>query len=362
MKITGVDVAGADVPLADDFPVSYEEHVTTDHVFVRLQTDGDLVGYGEGTALPWFTGETTDSMVAFVERWLVPRIEGRTANDAAAELESFANEFPGNPGAKAAVELALLDLRGKAAGVPVRDLLGPTVRETLPLVFPIPGWDAAKAGERTEAAVEEGFRRFKIKATGDVPADLDRINAVLEQLPDGATARIDANTGWREVPRAANAVAGIEYPERVEFLEQPIRADRPTDLRELWRETGIAVFGDEVVHGPTDVERLGREGLAAGCQLKLAKTGSLVEMSRMAATARSYDLAVTPVSAFGTSLEATAICHLGATIPNLSLACELDPGLIAEDPTTAPLSFAPEIPVPDGPGLGVELSASVFER
>jgi len=361
MKVTQVDVVGRDIPLADDFPVSYEEHQTTDHVFVRLHTDGEIVGYGEGTALPWFTGETTDSMVAFVEDWLAPRIEGETLSAAERELASFGAEFPGNPGAKAAVELAVLDLRGKRAGVPVADLLGVTYRETIPCVYPVPGLPPASATEVADKGLDAGFRRFKIKATGDIESDVERIDAVLQRLPEGATARVDANTGWESYPRAKRAVAAIEDTAKIEYFEQPVAADRSEDLLKLWDETGIPVYADEFVHSPSDVERIGQRGLARGCHLKLAKTGSLRRMAHMARIAGHHGLNAVAVSAFGTSLEAAAVLHLAAVIPSIPLACELDPTLISADPTTTHIEVGPDTPVPEGPGIGIDLDDGLFE-
>lgn len=361
MELTEVDVVGRDIPLADDFPVSYEEHTTTDHAFVRLRTDGDLTGYGEGTALPWFTGETTASMVAFVEDWLAPRIEGRSLDTAVRAFDQFRLEFPANPGAKAAVELGLLDLQGKRSGVPVRDLLGVSRRDVIPCVYPVPGVTPDRARELTDAGLDRGFQRFKIKATGDIAADVARIDAVLGQLPDGATARVDPNTGWERFPTARRAAEAIAEPSKLEYLEQPVVPDRPEDLRQLWHETGIDVYADEFVHGLADVERLGREGLAVGCHLKLAKTGSLRELSLMASIAGRHGLKAVAVSAFGTSLEASAVLNLAAVIPEIPLACELDPALIAEDPTSAPLTVEPETPVPSGPGIGVDLDDRLFD-
>lgn len=360
MKLTDIDVAGRDIPIADDFPVSYESHTTTDHVFVRLHTDTGLTGYGEGTALPWFTGETTASMVAFVEDWLAPRIVGKELDEAASEAAAFADAFPANPGAKTAVELALLDLRGKRAGVPVRELLGPTANPELPCVYPVPGLSPERAAGVTREGLDAGFTRFKVKATGDVNADVERIDAVTDLLPEDATARVDPNTSWKNFATAKRAVDELANPEKVEYFEQPVAPDRPDDLRRLWDATGIPVFADEFVHDLRDVEQLGRDGLAAGIHLKLAKSGSLSALAHLAATADHYDMRATAVSAFGTSLEVSAVLQLAATIPNLSSACELDPSLIAEDPTTDPLAVEPTVTPPDGPGLGVELDDSVF--
>lgn len=360
MKITDIDIAGRDIPIADDFPVSYESHTTTDHVFVRLHTDTGLTGDGEGTALPWFTGETTASMVAFVEDWLAPRIVGKELDAAAADVTAFAEAFPANPGAKTAVDLALLDLRGKRVGAPVHELLGPTANREIPCVYPVPGLPPDRAAAVAREGLDAGFTRFKIKATGDVDADVDRIDAVTGLLPAEATARVDPNTSWETFPAAKRAIDALADPEKIEYFEQPVAPDRPDDLRRLWDATGIPVFTDEFVHGPADVERLGRDHLAAGVHLKLAKTGSLSTLAHLAETARHHGMKATAVSAFGTSLEVSAVLHLAATLPNIPSACELDPSLIADDPTTDPIVVEPTVTPPEGPGLGVELDDTVF--
>jgi o-succinylbenzoate synthase len=361
MQITALDVVGERIPMADSFPVSYESHSDTEHVFVRLGTDDGAVGYGEGTALPWFTGEVTEGMAAVVERYLEPRTVGASVDAASTALTSFLDAFPNAAGATAAVELALLDLRGKRAGVPVHELLGPTVRDEIDVTHILPAIDPDAAVERALAAADDGFRSFKVKADGDVDSDVDRVNALLAALPEDARLRVDANTGWRRFGTALEAVERIERSERLEYVEQPVARDRPEDMRRLWDQTGVPVYADESVNGPGDVERFGAEGTVAGCHLKLAKTGSLVRLAEMQRSAQRHGLTVTPVSAFGTSLEGAAIAHLAATAPNVSLGTELCTGLLDRDPVTPAFEEAPTVDVPTGPGLGVELSDDVFE-
>ena len=360
MNIISVETRGKRIPFAEAFPVSYEDHAETEHAFVRIETDQGVIGYGEGTALPWFTGETTAGMVGVIENWIAPKIRGKSIEKAIASFETFRSQFPENPGAKAAVELALLDLRGKQIDAPVRELLGPTVRSELPLVYPIPGVSSARAAELLDDGLEQGFSRFKIKATGDIDSDVSRIQPVLSGLPQGSTARVDANTGWRTYATTMRVLSRIENTDRLEYLEQPTTPERPEDLKHIWEESGVETYADEFVHSATDVVTLGERGLVAGCHLKLAKTGSLTRMSMMAQLADEYGLAVTPVSALGTSLESTAIRHLAATVPTLSNACELDPGLLEDDPVIDPSPIGPTVPIPDGPGLGVELDDELF--
>lgn len=361
MRITALDVVGKRLPMTGDFPVSYESHSDTEHVFVRLRTDADVTGYGEGTSLPWFTGEVTEGMAAVVERYLAPAVVGERLDDAAVAVARFVDAFPHAAGSKAAVELALLDLRGKRAGVPVHELLGPRVRDEVVVTHVLPATEPDDAAARASAAADRGFRSFKVKATGDVPRDVARINALLEAIPADATLRVDANTGWKRFRTALEAVEQLDNRERLEYLEQPVAADRPGDMRRLWERTGIPVYADESVNSPADVERFGADGTVAGCHLKLAKTGSLTGLAEMQRIAARHDLTVTVVSAFGASVEAAATLHLAATTPNTSAGTEICTDLLASDPGLPAFPDEPSLPVPSDPGLGVSLPAALFE-
>jgi len=248
MRITGLDVVGERLPMADAFPVSYESRADTEHVFVRLRTDEGSVGYGEGTALPWFTGEVTEGMVAVVERYLAPRVVGETLDDATAASMAFLDQFPHATGAKAAVDLALLDLRGKRAGVPVRELLGPTVTDEVSVTRVLPAVAPDTAAARAREAAADGFRSFKVKADGDPEGDADRINAVLEAIPETVRLRVDANTGWRRFGTALDALERVDRPEKLEYVEQPVTTANAEEMRRLWERTGVPVYADESVN------------------------------------------------------------------------------------------------------------------
>lgn len=359
--ITDVDIAAYPIELASEFPVTYESHSHTEHVFVRLRTDNGLTAYGEGTALPWFTGECTETMAAAIERWFAPTLIDTEMDEASKAFEEIRDEIPGNPGAKSAVDLALWDLRGKAANVPVSTLLGIRHRDEVPVVTTIPGLDATEAADLARKRAKAGFSRFKVKATGDIDADVDRIDAVLSAIPPDATLRVDANTGWKNYPTTRAAVDRLETTEGIEYLEQPVAPERVEDLAAIWAETGIPVYADEAIHGPADVERIGADRLAAGCHFKLAKSGSLGDQAEMANAAARHDLAVTVVSAFGTSLDVAANLHLSSVVPNLSSGCEFGASYLTEDPADPQLGRDPVMRPPDGPGLGVTVDDAVFE-
>lgn len=356
-----MDIVERIIPTDDSFPVTYGDTIDSEHVFVRVQTTDDRVGYGEGTALPWFTGESAPDMKAVIERWIAPQIRGETVTTAAVNVADFAADFPGNPGAKAAVEMALLDLRAKSLEVPLAELFGLPRRESIPVAFTIPGIDPDAAARLATRQHGAGFTHFKLKATGEFAQDVERIDRVVEAIPPETTLSVDANGGWVNAPTAIRVVETVERPERITSLEQPVTSDRVEDLRTVWEETRTPVYADESAHSVADVDLLGRKHLVAGCHLKLAKTGSLREAVRLIETAHRHDLAVTITSALGTSLDAAANLHLAAIAPNLSEACEIGANYLREDPALPQLGREPTMAVPDRPGLGVELDDELFD-
>lgn len=363
--ITAVDVETRTIPLAESFPTSYGD-LPTDHCYVRV-TDGGTVGYGEGAALRTFTGETAATMAVAAREQYAPAVRDETPDAALRALATAREYLPNHPGAAVAVEAAVLDLKARQLGVPLRDLLGPTRRETVPTVGVIGGVPPADAAARVEAGLADGYTRFKLKANGDPVTDARRINAVTEVLaaegrPEDFSVRIDANTGWETAERAARALDAVENGAYVEYVEQPVAADAVADLRHLRRTSGFPVFADESVHDLGDVRDLLAEPAAvSGVCLKLAKTGSVREWRTMAEVAADAGRPVTPISAFDTSLGAALTLHLCATVPRLSAGAELIPDMVTEDPATEPISAAPEMAVPDGPGVGVDLPDELFD-
>lgn len=256
--IGSVDFRDQIIPTGDDFPVTYGDGVDSDHVFVRVGMDDGTVGYGEGTALPWFTGESAPDMAAVIERWLEPRIRGKTVVDALVAFDEFTELFPGNPGAKAAVEMALLDLRAKRLNVRMADLLGMPRRDSVPVDFTIPGVDPETTAEIAGQEHKNGFTHIKVKATGDIESDIARIDRSLRPsrqtsqspsmrmaagpthrrpymcstawLPRGASRR--SNSQCRQVVKQASGRSGTSRVSRCSPTRAPWTQMMSSDLAE----------------------------------------------------------------------------------------------------------------------------------
>ena len=136
MKITRVEAIPIRIPLKTGLTTktAHGEHIDSPYAIVRVHTDQGLIGLGEATLAPRWSGETSESCTAAIETLLSPALEGSDPLDVTARWRQIDGAIRANPFTKAAVEMALWDLAGKAAGVPVYRLLGGKVRDKLPLL------------------------------------------------------------------------------------------------------------------------------------------------------------------------------------------------------------------------------------
>jgi L-alanine-DL-glutamate epimerase-like enolase superfamily enzyme len=266
--------------LRDPFRIARSDHgagheVTTVIVEVRDERFSDLVGVGEGYP-DRFYGETAATMSAvfplLVEAvgQVEPTKAGLTAAGAAMD-----RSIRGHGAAKCALDIALHDLAGKVAGVPVHTLLGLSA-ELPPTDFTI-GIDAPDVvAERARRA--GAFPALKIKLGG--PGDLATLEAV-RRVYDGPI-RVDANTGWT----LEGALAILPELERlgVELIEQPFPVRRLDQLRQLQERSALPIVADESCVFPEDLD--GLVGVVAGVNVKLAKCGGIWAARMMLERAR----------------------------------------------------------------------------
>jgi muconate cycloisomerase len=135
LAIGDVRLIVADIPVSRPHHMSFTTLTAVNFVFVRVETRDGLVGWGEAACLggPTWSEESAESIVATLERYVAPWLVGRDASQVEGLRLEMARRVQGNPFARAAVEMALWDLNGRALGVPVHRLLGGRVRDRVPL-------------------------------------------------------------------------------------------------------------------------------------------------------------------------------------------------------------------------------------
>src|SRR5690348_800833 len=169
MFIKSITPIAVSLPMKKPVIMAGEEVRRADNMLVRIEADDGRIGWGEAASAPTMTGDTLEGLVAAVHH-LAPALLDRDPRDLDGAMPAMHGRLYGNNGAKAAVDIALLDLAAQAAQCPMHALLGTKRRDRIPLLGVIGGGDFE--GDLHDAAKKkaEGFTAFKIKVGIDTPA------------------------------------------------------------------------------------------------------------------------------------------------------------------------------------------------
>ena len=273
MKITGVKIEKLLLELTSPFRVAFGTITHSENVMIKVTTDEGVTGYGEAAPLAFVTAETTDSVLAALELFRTGLI-GMDPLDIEAVHAMMDGLMGGNSSAKCAVDLAMYDIRGKAAGMPVYKLLGGysnTVLNDITVSIMEP---QAMADKALSYVRDKGYRVLKVKVGADVNDDIRALTLIREAVGPDVRLRVDANQGY-DVPtalKALNAFAALG----VESVEQCLPAWNMEGAAYLRRKApAIHLMLDESIHGPVDAARACRMDAADILNIKLMKCGGL---------------------------------------------------------------------------------------
>jgi L-Ala-D/L-Glu epimerase len=357
VKLTDVELTAFALPFERPYTTARGTLERREMYLLRLRTDEGLEGLGEAVPLSLRGGDMRSvyrGLLKGTRRLRRADLSDFATDDAfLAAADAFVHAAAGRrlPGApKAAIEMAIFDLAGKASGRPLHDLLGVerprAVACNATLAAGTPGEVAADAGRWAK----RGFTSFKLKlGTGD---DVAQVRAVREAIGPDARIRVDANGAWG-LEEALGVLRMIE-PLGIELVEQPVGERRA--MSEVTRSTAVPVAADETVAGIKDARRAaaGRE-----CDLtsvKLAKVGGVGEANGIAA-----ELPIYLSSALDGPLGIAAAAHAAQALPFEGVATGLAHGLATQalfESTIASVECElaeGELRLPSGPGLGVEI-------
>jgi muconate cycloisomerase len=222
VKITRINSYAIEVPIRKELMItsSLGTHDVSRPVLVRLETDSGVEGAGEATVTPAWSGETAWGTKALIDRYLAPVVLGLDVRDTDAALASMDRAVWGNPFAKAAIEMAMLDAWGRAEGKPVYELFGGPVRAArIPIRFSLAAVAPGTTAENARSRVEWGHRTIKVKVGRNAREDVERVRAVREAIGPDLALTVDANGGWSE----ADAEWALKEMESCNLLlaEQP---------------------------------------------------------------------------------------------------------------------------------------------
>jgi len=365
LTIADVRVWLADIPVKRPHKMSFTTLEAVNFAFVRIETRGGLVGWGEAACLggPTWSEESAESVQVVLERYVAPWLVGRDAAGIEPLRIEMARRVQGNPFARAAVEMALWDLNGRALGVPVHRLLGGRVRERVPLSWSLAVGSLEAELEEAREKVAIGHRIFKIKtAAHPLRVDVERVRRIRETVGPGVALRVDANQGW-DRPTAFAAVRALE-PYGLDFIEQPLPRWDLDGMAELARRAPQPIMADESCGSEHDALAIARLGGVSILALKLTKSAGILGTMAIARIAQAAGMGAYVGCMIETSLGTAAYLHVALAAAPVTWGCELfGPLLLKGDVVRRPVSYADgAILALDGPGLGVDVDETALNE
>jgi muconate cycloisomerase len=367
MRITKVEAIPVRVPLAAGMTTktAHGDHHTSDYVIVRVHTNEGLVGLGEATVSALWSGETSQSTVAAIATLLGPALVGHDPRRISQARATMDFRIKLNPFTKSAVEMALWDIAGKAAGVPVYQLLGGKVRDVIPTKMMIGAFDIPRVQSLATRFLEWGIRCLKVKVGLDLAGDLARVRAVRELAGPDVTMTVDANCGWN----ATTARRALEQLRAFNLLvaEQPIPPGDVEAMAMLRTVGGIPIMADESVFTLTDAWNVLRGHAADVISVYPGKNGGIAASIEIVHAAKAAGVACHMGSNLELGIGSAAMLHLASAAQAIDSetypADILGPHYHESDLLTEPLALNPDgALVPEGPGLGIELDEEQLAR
>ncbi|HVV01287.1 MAG TPA: mandelate racemase/muconate lactonizing enzyme family protein, partial [Verrucomicrobiae bacterium] len=263
MKITRIETIPIRVPLKRDLAIRSGRggsHAVSPFLLVRVHTDSGIIGAGEASCTPRWSGEDQTTGAHLIKTYLEPLLLGENPIDVEKVSEKFRLAFAGNYFTRAAVEMALWDIAGKAAGKPVFELLGGKARENVRTKWSVSGVEPNRAAEIARWAVGQGFHAMKVKVGIDPESDVQRVQAVREAVGPGVKLGVDANGGW--TPEAAVTTIARLREFGIYFVEQPVPPEDALVLAEVRKKIHLPVVADESIYTMRDAIALQHLGAA----------------------------------------------------------------------------------------------------
>lgn len=354
MLIQRITVGEIKVPLKTPFKTAVRSVSEVHDLVITIETSNGLVGYGEAPASAVITGDLIGSMRAALDL-LAPRLLGRKLMDFNALLLTLHTSVVRHSSLKAALEIALYDLRAQALGVPLYQLFGggdPQLKTDLTISVN----DTDVMVKDALRAVAEGFDCLKIKVGGHTwQDDVESVLAIERAVGPNVTLRLDANQGW--TPK--HAVLVIQAIEKagvaLELVEQPVKANDVAGLKFVTDHTMTPILADEAVYSTRDALHLLASGSADVINIKLMKTGGLSQAMEVASLARLHHRTCMVGCMLESVISVTAAAHFAVAFDDVVSYIDLDgPQLCATSAVDGGMLMnGPWITLSDAPGLGI---------
>jgi len=360
MRITAVKVLPLTIPRLKELKVAYATRTVYQGFLVQLVTDSGLTGLGEAAPNFEVCGESVEGTAAALAAMtpVVLDADPLEREPILARLEPWRHA---HASALAAFDIALWDLAGKAAGLPLRVLLG-GCRTRIPNAMTIGIMALEQTVAEARSILASGrFAEIKLKLGLDPDLDVARVQAVRAVVGPGFPLHVDANQGYDRLG-ALRVLTALEAA-HIDFAEQPVPALDTEALRWVSERSPIPVMADEALHTPEDALMLARAQACSRFNIKLQKVGGISRALDVLAIARAAGIPCLIGCMTETLVGITAGAHLAlgsAAVTHVDLDGHVD---LASSPVRGGvLVEGDQLTLSGAPGLGVELEPEMLAR
>jgi galactonate dehydratase len=372
--MTSADLRISDViahPLRATLPdaqrTSQGDWPSLDIVVVEVRTDAGIVGWGECLART-----SSPAYAAAVETILKPVLVGRNPFETASLWRAMRGRLTGRAGGMlvesiAGVDIALWDIMGKVAGLPLHRLLGGAGRSRVLAYASSINWgDDARAEAETRDCLARGFRAIKVKIGQTPRAAIARAELIRKIAGPEIRLSVDANWAFDldEATQVGEALAALDYW----WFEEPIVPEDIDGYRRLRERTKVRLAAGESDFVATQARDLIATRSVGVIQPDVARAGGITETRRIADLADAFHVAYAPHVGWSGAICAAASVQLAAAQPNfLVYECMIFANPLREDLLTRRVGSFQDLvdghaAVPEGPGLGVEIDRDALAR
>ncbi len=350
------------------------------YVIVKVETEEGWTGFGEAPVLKdWggdhmkYYGETPKTTVHVIGDILAPALIGQDPRRIEALHLLMDKAIKGYPYCKAAIDMALYDIAGKAHGIPVYGLLGGCYRERVPIAHSLGLMEIDKAVAEALQAKDEGIKTIKLKGGVNPRRDVELVKQVRKAVGPDIHIVVDANQGYLTPKIAVQTIRAMaEYG--ILYMEQPVEGIDA--MAKVAERVDTPIMADESAWTSQDLLEIISKSAADIISLYTTKPGGLFKAKNVAAIAEAGGLQCNVNGSVETGIGNAANLHLAASTGVASLACVLPvstpkgmgkngvAGIYYQDDIiTEPFEYADgDIIVSSKPGLGVELDEEKLEH
>lgn len=312
MRISRLHLTPLEIPFKHTVVHASASRSVTESVVVTVHSTEGLVGMGEGCPRRYVTGESVESVRAFVEAHRRTWEQYSTLSDIQGWAESHETLIDRNPAAWCAVETACLDLLGRVAGCPIETVLSlPSLTGTFRYSAVLGTDNPDTYQKQLSQYLALGFTDFKVKVTGNFPVDRHKIDRLKEPSQADLRVRLDANNLWKTPWEASDYVTRLDYP--FWAVEEPLQVGDYEGCRVLSQEVGLPIILDESM---LRIEQLRAIQDTPSCwivNIRLSKMGGLLRSLAIAERAREVGIPIIVGAQVG---ETSLLTRVALTLAN----------------------------------------------